>query len=429
MARIVIATLGSLGDLYPYLTLATGLQARGHRVTIAANPELQARTEAAGIAWRQMRPGKPNDPAVFARVMHPRTGPEYAIRHLLAPAIRDSYADLAAAAASTDLLISSNYAFAAPLLAAKEGVPWVSAVLQPVAFLSAIDPPVLTQAPHLTAALRGLGRVFGVPFLALARAVMRGWGRPIEDLRAELGLDVPGPNPFWEGQHAPDLVLALFPRALGRPQPDWPAQARVTGALFWDGTEADRRLTPELEQFLAAGPPPIVFTLGSLAIYAADRFYAESLAAARKLGRRALLLVGPEAANRAQLPDTLPADAFALDYAPHAALFPRAAAIVHQGGAGTLAQAMRAGKPMLIVPFSHDQPDNAARAKRLGIARSIPARRYRAGRAARALRHLLHDPETAAKVDLVGQLVRGECGLVEACDLIERALTEGRRAS
>ena len=148
------------------------------------------------------------------------------------------------------------------------------------------------------------------------------------------------------GQHSPQLVLALFSRVLAKPQPDWPARTVVAGAMLFNGA-ATPEVSAELERFLAEGAPPIVFTLGTSAVEAAGSFYDVSAEAARRLSRRAVLLVGRHARNR---PRATGPDVLAVDYAPHAALFPRAAAIVHQGGAGTLHQALLAGRPTLVVP-------------------------------------------------------------------------------
>jgi rhamnosyltransferase subunit B len=134
--------------------------------------------------------------------------------------------------------------------------------------------------------------------------------------------------------------------------------------------------------------------------------------------------VGPDPAVRASLPDPLPEGALAVDYAPHAAVFPRAAAVVHQGGVGTLAQALRVGRPMLVVPFSHDQPDNAARARRLGVARVPAPARYAARTAARGLGALLADPVAAARAEEVGRAVRAKDGAAAACDAIEALLAQ-----
>ena len=239
-------------------------------------------------------------------------------------------------------------------------------------------------------------------------------------LRAELGLP-PGVNPMFEGQHSPGLVLALFSGLLGAPQPDWPPNTRVTGFLFYDRLEKGQGLSVELARFLDAGPPPIVFTLGTSAVMNAGNFYVESAAAAKELGRRAVLLVGLDLGNLP--PGALPAGVAAFDYAPFSELFPRAAAIVHQGGAGTTAQAMRAGRPMLVVPFAHDQQDNAARVERLGIARQVGRTKYTARRVAAELRALLEDGRYAAKAEEVGRRIRSEDGVAAACDAIEQRLT------
>jgi UDP:flavonoid glycosyltransferase YjiC (YdhE family) len=186
----------------------------------------------------------------------------------------------------------------------------------------------------------------------------------------------------------------------------------VTGFVFYNGPGA---LPPELDTFLAAGPPPIVFTLGSSAVGAAGRFYHESAEAAARLGVRAVLLTGGFAANR---PVRVPEGVLLVDRAPHQLLFPRARAVVHQGGAGTTAQALRGGCPMLVVPHSHDQPDNAFRVTRLGVARTLYPKRYTAARAAKELERLLGDPSYALRARETAAIVAAEGGAEAAADAI-----------
>ena len=158
---------------------------------------------------------------------------------------------------------------------------------------------------------------------------------------------------------------------------------------------------------------------------AAGRFYEESIEAARRLGRRAVLLAGTEGAAR--LARSLPPEVLALDQAPHSLLLPRAAAVVQQCGIGTLAQGLRAGRPILAVPFAHDQPDNAWRAARLGVARTIPSGRYTARRAARELARLLDEPGYAARARTVSARVGAEDGAAAASDAIETVLQQHRQ--
>jgi UDP:flavonoid glycosyltransferase YjiC (YdhE family) len=154
---------------------------------------------------------------------------------------------------------------------------------------------------------------------------------------------------------------------LAKPQPDWAANTVITGFTFYDGSQDRTELTQELKQFLDAGEPPIVFTLGSAAVLDPGNFYQESIQAAKQLNRRAVLLIGKNTP-----PKNLSEDILAVNYAPYSQIFPHACAIVHQGGIGTTAQALRAGRPTLVMPYSHDQPDNAARVNRLGTSRTIP---------------------------------------------------------
>jgi UDP:flavonoid glycosyltransferase YjiC (YdhE family) len=202
----------------------------------------------------------------------------------------------------------------------------------------------------------------------------------------------------------------------GAPQPDWPPRTVQTGFLFYDRHDGQDELPAEVEDFLAAGEPPLVFTLGSAAVLTPGDFFGASTAAAQQLGRRAVL-VGAEPQ------EDLPPSILAVPYAAYSRIFPRAAAIIHQGGIGTTGQALAAGRPMLVVPFSHDQPDNAARLVRLGVARTLRRDRYTAQRAAGALRSLLADPSTAKRAATAGEQVRQEDGLAAACGAIERVVS------
>jgi UDP:flavonoid glycosyltransferase YjiC (YdhE family) len=254
-------------------------------------------------------------------------------------------------------------------------------------------------------------------FVGLLRRITRRWAEPVQRFRERIGLQ-PGANPLLEGQHSPHLVLAMFSSVLGQPQPDWPPNVVVTGPVLYN-TPASPESAATLERFLASGPPPIVFTLGTSAVEAAGSFYEVSARVAQRLGRRAVLLTGRHAHNR---PGNLGDHVLAIDYAPHAALFPRAAAVVHQGGAGTTHQALAAGRPTLIVPWAHDQPDNAMRVARLGVSSTLPPRRYTVRNVARALDRLLSDTACARRAVEVGAVVRREPGAARACDALERLL-------
>jgi UDP:flavonoid glycosyltransferase YjiC (YdhE family) len=218
------------------------------------------------------------------------------------------------------------------------------------------------------------------------------------------------------------MVLAMFSRVLGEAQPDWPTQTVITGFPFYD-LKDETGMPLALEKFLDEGPPPIVFTLGSSAVYVAGDFYRQSILAASRLGRRAVLLVG-DAGNT--FAESLPEGIVAFDYAPYGQILPRAAAVVHQGGVGTTGQALRAGIPMLVIPFNHDQPDNAQRIARLGVGRSLARDKYQAERVAAELGQLLSEPKYARKALEVGRIVNQEQGARSAADAIESVLRKAK---
>jgi UDP:flavonoid glycosyltransferase YjiC (YdhE family) len=217
----------------------------------------------------------------------------------------------------------------------------------------------------------------------------------------------------------------MFSRLLGAPQADWPNAVRVTGAVRFDDGEAG--LSPELDRFLQAGEPPLVFTLGSAAVGAAGRFFDESARAAMALGRRAVLVAGPYAENRPRF--ALPPEIMVTDYAPYSALFPRAAIVVHQAGIGTTHQALASGRPQIAVPFAHDQPDNAYRLERIGVARTIRPGAYRAARVERVLASLLEDGDAEWRARNAGDVVRSENGAARAADAIEETFLPATRAA
>jgi UDP:flavonoid glycosyltransferase YjiC (YdhE family) len=245
-------------------------------------------------------------------------------------------------------------------------------------------------------------------------------------LREELGLQK-GANPLFDAKHSPHLVLALFSSVLGVEQKDWPPNTLITGFCFYDADAGNAALPPQLEKFLAAGGAPVVFTLGSAAVLAAGRFYEYSAQAAIRMGVRAVLLIGSDPRNRpeGELPDSI----CVAEYAPYSGLFPRAALVVHQGGVGTTAQCLRAGKPMLIMPYSHDQPDNARRMRRLKVGLSIMKARYTPARVARKLKAMLMEPRLAQQAARVAEQLRHENGVKTACDALERLHAKTQKVS
>lgn len=423
MKRIVLTTFGSHGDLHPYIAVARGLIARGHEAAIATTALYRDEVERAGVGFHATRPDLADlgDPAqITRRVYDPRRGAEYITRQLIMPHLPHTFDDLLSIARGADLLVSHALTYAAPLVARKLDLPWLSTILSPMVFMSVYDPPILPPAPWLKRLFRLSPTLYRLVFRAM-RASVRSWSDPLRQLARERGLPEPAGDPLFEGQFSPYGTLAMFSPVLADPQPDWPPRTHVTGFPFLpEADEIDPRERRALDDFLAAGDAPIVFTLGSSAVFDARDFYHQALDITQRLHRRAVLLTGRNTGGGGL--GALPSNILAIDYAPHSIVFPRAAVIVHQGGIGTLAQALRAGRPMLVVPFSHDQPDNAERAARLGVARCIPRAQFSVEGGVAALRALLDDTRYGRSAQAVAQRIHAEDGVREACDRVEALL-------
>ena len=418
--RIVLSNIGTFGDINPLIAIALELKRRGHVPILAVPPVFGPKILPLGLEFHPVRPDIDPDNTLMAEMIYDvRKGTERGLREFLFPALRQTYDDLLDAAtrpARADLLLLGELNYAGPIVAEITGIPWASYVLAPLSFFSAFDPPVLPMYPRLARAdkaIPGMGRAIK----RLARLVSRKWPQPIYDLRSELGLPK-GENPLFDAKHSPFLVLALFSRVLGVAQKDWPENTLITGFCFYDSDAGNAALPANLEAFLSAGPPPVVFTLGSAAVLAAGRFYEFSARAAIRLGIRAVLLIGTDKRN--QLRQPLPDSICVAEYAPYSKLFSRAAMVVHQGGVGTTAQCLRAGKPMLIMPFSHDQPDNGRRMMRLKVARVIQRGNYTPFRVARKLKAMLAEPLFARRAEMVARRLEQEDGVRSACDALEK---------
>ncbi len=422
--RIVLSNIGTFGDINPLIAIALELKRRGHTPVMALPNVYRPKIEPLGLEFHSLRPDiDPTNTLLVEMVYDVKKGTETGLREFLYPVLRQTYDDLLDAAtkpARADLLLLGELNYAGPIVAEVTGIPWASYVLAPFSFFSAFDPPVLPPFPKLARADKAPG--MGRAMKRLARFVTRKWPEPVYELRRELGLPK-GKNPIFDAKHSPNLVLALFSRVLGTEQKDWPEHTLITGFCFYDADAGNAALPEQLEKFLDAGEAPVVFTLGSAAVLAAGDFYEQSAKAAKKLGVRAVLLIGADERNRPQgeLPDSI----CIAEYAPYSKLFPRVSLAVHQGGVGTTAQCLRAGRPMLIMPYSHDQPDNARRMRRLGVARVIQRSNYKAWRVARRVRAMLAEPEYEARARAAAEEVAREDGVKTACDALEKLERQG----
>lgn len=419
--RIVLATGGSLGDLHPFIALGRALQARGHEVGIATAADYREKIETAGLGFHQVGPSLAdllNDTGmgVAALTEAIAKSDRFLFGKILLPYAGAAARELIAVTQGAAAVAGSTLAIGTQMAAEVHGIPGVAVSLQPTMVFSRFDPPHLPAAPWLKPATGGPQLWLNDLTRALGRMSTARWTGPMNAIRASLGLPPTRDNIIFDAGRSADLSLGLYSPLLSPRQPDAAPNFDVVGYAAYDSeTGAPPALSPELEGFLNAGPPPLVFTLGSAAVHIPGDFYVESLKAARLLGRRAVLLVGPDGDLSLGASDP---DIHVAAYAPYSLLFPRAEMVVHQGGIGTVHQALRGGRPQLVVPHLGDQHDNAVRVARMCCGARLARDRYTAETVAPLLRHLSDDPLTLTYADAIGEKVRAEDGAKAAAERI-----------
>lgn len=413
--RIALLTYGTRGDVQPFVALALGLRQAGHTVRLAVPERLAGLAEARGFECVPLA----GDPARLSQLLADQAGkgPLSTMRAMIDfiyPLAGQVMAGLRAACREAELIghtfltTSGGHA-----LAREQGVPDFSALFFPIFAPTGDFPAIAFPAPpwgrgynrlthHLATALFWQGGHLGYEWVRRTN--------PIIPQR----LDWPF-KPSARGV-TPQL-FAFSPLAVPRPV-DWGPHRHITG--YWPLLDTTAWEPPvALARFLAAGPPPIAVDFGSLVSRDAARVQRAVLEAIRERRLRAVILTGWAGWPAAELP--LPPEMLLLESAPHDWLFPRLAAVVHHGGAGTTAAVLRAGVPQVVVPFSADQPFWAQRMAALGVAPApLPAAQLTASRLSQALRVALDDPGRRQEAAEVARQLQAEDGVANAVTLIER---------
>lgn len=411
--RYIVVPLGSAGDVHPLVWLAKLLASRGHDVVVILQRATAGIPEQAGL--RTIATGSLEEQEALIRnpdLWHParafpllaRHLPEYA-REML-PFIQREIVP------GRTVLVAGGIAFAARIAAEAWRLPLVTVQLQPGVFMGVQDAPIvrarlewLKHAPHgVRKLLYSLGH----------KQVDRMLAKPINLLRAEAAGLPPVRGILRDWWMSPDRVLALFPDWFAPRHADWPPQTVLTRFPLYDESE-ERPPQPQLESFLNAGEPPLLFTPGS-ANRQATRFFATAVQVCEKLNRRGLL-VTPFAE---QLPPILPPQVLHCDYVPFSRVFPRCAAVVHHGGVGSCAQGLAAGVPQLVMAMAHDQPDNGWRLRQLGVGDYLYARNFHPHAVSERLARLTTCPDTAAACREVKARMASQLSPDRVAELVER---------
>lgn len=410
----ILTPIGSAGDVHPFVGIGARLRERGHTVTVITADVFRDLCERAKLRFVSAASAEDFQRTIqHPHLWHPRRG----IRHLLrtmSEHLEVLYGTIESVWSASNprdtVLIGHTLSFAARVFEESHNVPAVTVQLSPSVFRSNMGQPTIAPGLNLSHAPRWCKQLL---WWLIDRHYIDPYVVPaLNKCRATHGL-APIVRPFKGWMHSPQGVIGLFPDWFGPPESDWPAPLHLTGFPLFD--ESDTHAPNEaLETFLAAGDAPFVFTPGS-ANMQAPMFFRTAIEASLLLKRRALLLTR----FRDQLPASLPANVMHVSYVPFSHVLPRCAALVHHGGIGTCAQGLAAGVPQLVMPMGFDQPDNAARLKRLGVGASLVPRKFNARRVAAALQRLVASPTTAHATQQCAKQLQGVNAINKACDAIE----------
>lgn len=414
MARIAVVTMGTHGDVVPYLGLGQRLSAAGHHVTVATTARFGELVTSAGQEFHELPSSDPREvaatdegraasrPGMRGMLSAVRTGAQVMRRPLpeMIAAVDD--ADVVLCTAATSLL-------AAPIAEAR-GLPLLVLALQPIEPTRSHGPAVLGG--------RNLGsRLNHAVPTVFARLGMRAFAGVVRSTRQDLGLSS-SPAPSYRAGEL-TMLHGISPTVYPRPT-DWPGRAEVVG-YWWPPAPPDGwEPAPELAEFLARGPAPVYVGFGSMGTGRSERLSEAISQALHVTGRRAIVSRG-----WAELAVDGP-DVLTVDDMPHHWLFPQVAAVIHHAGAGATAAGLRAGVPAVPVPFGYDQPFWARRLVDLGVApRALPADRLRGDQLAAAVQEAVADPGHRRAAASIASTLGAQDGSARVLDLIEQLVIGG----
>lgn len=408
--HFLLTPVGSSGDVHPYVGLGRELRARGHEVTIITAEPHRLVVQQADLEFVPTHSAEQyHEITMNPDLWHPRRGFRTVMVMGMASleptwrALEERYR------AGETMIVGHPLSFGARSFEEKTGASAATLHLAPSSLRSSYRVPALPPGVDISGWPLWLKRSL---WTVIDRLMVDPVFEPaFNRWRASHGLP-PVHRAFKEWLNSPRLVIGMFPEWYGPRQPDWPEHFHQASFPLWDDPHGSP-MDAGLAAFLDAGAPPVVASPGSANRHAAP-FFAAAAEALRRLGRRGLFLTG----FSEQLPSHLPATILHRPYAPFSAVLPRSAALVHHGGIGTAAQAFAVGVPQLVMPMGFDQPDNALRAEREGVARWLTPSRFTGERVTRALDTLLNDAAVARAVALCRDRLRGVNGIAMAADLV-----------
>jgi rhamnosyltransferase subunit B len=411
--RFLLTPVGSGGDVHPFVGIGRVLRSRGHEIFVFSAEPHRGLVEQNGLNFVPTISAEDYHAATLnPDLWHPQRGLATVLK-MVGPSMESSIAALQAHyLVGRTMVVGHPLGFYTRIFEDKMGGPAATIHLAPSSLRTSYQLPALPPGVDISWLPRWMKRGF---WNLVDRFAVDPLITPTLDrIRAAHGL-APVRRIFEGWLNSPQLVIGMFPDWFGPRQPDWPARFQHASFPLWDDPGG---MTPDagLEEFLVGGTPPIVVSPGTANRHA-SAFFAAVQGALSRLGRRGIFLTGyPE-----QLPGALPETILVRRYIPFSLVLPRSAAFIHHGGIGTLSQGLAAGKPQLMMPMSYDQPDNAIRAERLGVARWLSPGRFTTERVTAELTALLDRPEVLTDAAGCAERLRQMNGIELACDLLEGA--------
>ena len=425
--HITILTIGSRGDVQPFIALGKGLQQAGHQVKLATYTNFESLISDYGLDFSPIEGDfKAHLLGESGQKMLDAGGNPFTFVYhygqILEPTIERALVDSWNACQGTDAIIAHGTAFWGYDIAQKLEVPFYLAGLQP--FYPNRDFPHPMIPPTLD-----LGGLFNqLTYLLMSQLFWKIFRKSINQWRVNtLNLPPWKQNPFWDkGWQQVPILYGYSPTVIPK-SANWTEQVQVTGYWFLD-SPANFSPPPELVDFLEAGQPPVYIGFGSMSDHASASFADRNsqlmteiaLSALAKTGQRGILLTGWGALSNINLPDSV----LKIDSIPHNWLFPQMAAIVHHGGAGTTAAALRSGVPNIVIPFISDQPFWGHRVMQLEVApKPIPKKKLTLEKLATAIRTTIEDKIMRQRAAVLGQKIRSEDGVAQAVKAFHQYLS------
>ena len=416
--HITLLTIGSRGDVQPFIALGVGLKQAGHEVRVATYADFKSLIDRHGLDFFLIEGDAQTTMLEEAgqKVIDAGGNPFTFMRRygeIFEPIVEKILVDSWMGCQNTDAIIASGVTFWGYDIAEKLGVPFYLGGLQP------FSPTREFPHPMIPPTLRLGGLLNPLTYRLVGRLFWQIFRKPINQWREQtLNLPAWPRNPLGSQDWLQIPILYGYSPTVIPTPTNWAGHLQVTGYWFLD-SPSDFSPPPELVTFLEAGDAPVCIGFGSMTGRQPELMTEIVLAALAKAGQRGILITGWGGIGNADLPDSV----LKLDSIPYDWLFPQMSAIVHHGGAGTTAASLRAGVPTIVVPFMADQPFWGHRVAQLGVGpQPIPKKKLTPERLAAAIQTAIEDNGMRKRAIALGQKIRSENGVAAAVRAFERSL-------